>query len=386
MNILVVSHYGLYDDVKSSFIHDQACAYQMLGHRVRVIIPIAIGKSGGGKKQVSPMLSYSCVDGVELYYVHFLSLSRFGTRWFNRKSAVTTVGKLLPHILRGFAPDVIHAHTLGFDSSLGAWLKDRLCCPLVATTHGSDTSIPAEQGKYAELKEYCDACDCVVAVSSAIAARLRHCGTSTPISVILNGFSIQNLAPEAEGKRPCSVIQVGTFTPQKKFDITIRAFAALRAHHPTSTLTVIGWGREQESLKNLCISLGVSDSVRFIERIPNAEVLAEMAKTQFFCMTSVREGFGIVYLEAMASGCITIGTQGEGIADFIENGTNGFLVPPDDPEAIVKVMEWCLAHPQEAATIAARGEAAARELTWEANAKKYLALFASLCRCVDRGC
>ena len=149
---------------------------------------------------------------------------------------------------------------------------------------------------------------------------------------------------------------------------------------------MIGWGREQENLKNLCISLGVSDSVRFVERIPNAEVLAEMAKTQFFCMTSVREGFGIVYLEAMASSCITIGTQGEGIADFIENGKNGFLVPPDDPEAIVQVMEWCLAHPQEAATIAARGEAAARELTWEANAKKYLELFAFLCRRVNRGC
>ena len=49
-----------------------------------------------------------------------------------------------------------------------------------------------------------------------------------------------------------------------------------------------------------------------------------------------------------------------------------FSLTPDDPEAIVQVMEWCLAHPQEAATIAARGEAAARELTWEANAKKYL--------------
>lgn len=71
---------------------------------------------------------------------------------------------------------MIHAHTLGFDSAIGAWLKERLGVPLVVTTHGSDTSIPVEQGRAAELKPFCDAADHVVAVSSALvrAANLRH--------------------------------------------------------------------------------------------------------------------------------------------------------------------------------------------------------------------
>ena len=85
-----------------------------------------------------------------------------------------------------------------------------------------------------------------------------------------------------------------------------------------------------------------------------------------------------MYLEAMASGCITIGTEGEGIADLIENDRNGFLVPPEEPDAIAGVVEWCLTHPEEAAAIAERGQSSARTLTWETNAKKYIELFRTL--------
>ena len=103
-----------------------------------------------------------------------------------------------------------------------------------------------------------------------------------------------------------------------------------------------------------------------------------MAKAQFFCMPSVREGFGIVYAEAMASGCITIGTEGEGVADVIRSGENGFLVPPDDPDAIGAVISWCLSHPAEAAAIARRGRETAMGLTWAHNAAQYIQLFKEL--------
>lgn len=72
-------------------------------------------------------------------------------------------------------------------------------------------------------------------------------------------------------------------------------------------------------------------------------------------MPSVREGFGMVYLEAMSCGCITIGTEGEGIADFIISGKNGILVPPDEPDAIVAAVESCLSDPAYAASLAEQG-------------------------------
>ena len=132
-------------------------------------------------------------------------------------------------------------------------------------------------------------------------------------------------------------------------------------------------------MESLCRELGVEGSVRFLGQVPNDTVLAEMAKHRFFVMPSVREGFGIVYLEAMANGCVTIGTEGEGIADLIASGKNGFLVPPDDPQAVVGVTEWCLQHPKAADAIAERGRLDARSLTWDRNARQYIKLFEEVC-------
>lgn len=372
MNILVICHYGLYQDFTSSFVHAQAKAYVRLGHRVRVVIPIAVGKQDwdGSRLSARPRVE----DGVELLPLRCVSLSNYGKGGFNTRSALAALRVRMGAVLSGFSPDVVHAHTLGLDSALGAWLKARLHVPLVVTTHGSDTSIPVEQGRGASLKPLCDEADRVIAVSSALADKLRACGTTTPITVILNGFDLHGL-PKGVEKTPCSLLQAGHLLKQKRAHVTIRAFAAVKARHPEASLTVIGQGPEREALEALCRELGVEDAVRFTGQVPNRTVLAEMAKAQFFIMPSVREGFGIVYLEAMACGCVTIGTEREGIADLIVSGENGFLVPSDDPEAIVATVEACLRDPEKTAALSVRGRQAAKGLSWEQNAGEYIRLF-----------
>lgn len=376
MNILVVAHYQNDSSPTAIFVHDQVKAYAALGHRVRVIVPIALGKHGfltGGRFR-----SYrERIDGTEHFFVRHLSLSKYGAGGFNTRRAIGAVARQYDRLFADFTPDIIHAHTLGFDSEIGAWLKARLHVPLVVTTHGSDTSIPYEQGQLSWLAEEVAPADHVAAVSSALAKKLADSGTKTPISVILNGFRVQAL-PAATEKEPCSVIQVGHLIAQKHFDTTLRAFALLKETQPAACLTIVGHGPEQKALEQLAQVLGVSNAVRFTGQLSNEGVLAEMSRAQFFCMPSVREGFGIVYLEAMAVGCITIGTEGEGIADLIANGENGFLVPPESPDAIEQVMAWCLAHSQEAAAVAQHGKQDAMALTWDSNAKKYLELFRTL--------
>ncbi len=375
MNILTVCHYGLYQTPSNSFVHAQMREYAALGHCVRVLVPIAYGKKDWNGSAVS--CKRRVLDGVELIPLRYLSLSGYGERGFNTRSALWALRCTLKRLLRGFTPDIIHAHTLGFDSAIGAWLKQRLSVPLVVTTHGSDSSIPLEKGEYARMKALCDEADHIVAVSSVLGNKLRKCGTATPISSILNGFALQHL-PAEQTKQPLSFIQVGHLLKQKRFDVTIRAFAKICAAHPAATLTIIGHGSERQALETLCAELKVAHAVRFLGQLPNREVLAEMAKHQFFVMPSVREGFGIVYLEAMACGCITIGTEGEGIGDLIVSGENGFLVGADDPDAIVQAVERCIDEPQLAEHIAQCGSRAARQLTWQTNAKAYLQLFADL--------
>lgn len=378
MNILIVCHAGMYQDLSSSFIHAQAEAYAALGHRVRAIVTNPFGKTDRSGQRFFPAVTVQNVSGVEIVDMRTISLSNIGEKGLNFFFAKLTAWLHFSKILSDFRPNVIHAHTLGTDSALGAWLKKKLQCPLIVTTHGSDTSVRVEQGRASELKPLCDGADRVVAVSSALAAKLKTCGTKTPVEVILNGFRIRSLPAVSEERAQCAVVQVGHLIKQKHFDVTLRAFARLKKEYPAAQFTVVGQGSEREALEALADELGVSESVHFLGQLPNEAVLAEMSKAQFFCMPSVREGFGIVYLEAMASGCVTIGTEGEGIADLIVSGENGFLVPPEDPDAIARVIEWCLQHPEESESIAQQGRRDALSLTWEKNAENYVKLFTSL--------
>lgn len=378
MNILVVCDYGLYHEFSSSFVHAQAAAYAALGHRVRVLIPVPYGKADRQGRRFSRVLTVSRADGVELYDVRFVSLSNFGERHgWNTAAVKRTVEMCWERMLGGGQPDVIHAHTLGLDSELGAWLKEKLHCPLVVTTHGSDTFVPYTKGEYEKLKRYADRADMLICVSTLLKKRLLECHVTAPMKIILNGFHMRGSHADT-AKEEYSIVQAGYLVERKKADITIRAYAELKQKYPAAKLTIVGSGDQLSRYQALCGELGVTDSVHFRGFLPNNETLAEMSKAQFFCMPSVREGFGIVYLEAMASGCITIGTQGEGIADLIETGKNGFLVPPENPRAIEDVIDWCLSHPAEADAIAQRGRADALALTWERNAMQYTQLFQRL--------
>ena len=377
MDLLILCHYGLYKDLSASFVHAQAKTFAEMGHNVRVIIPIAYGKPDAKGKRIFPAFSTAKVDGVELYYVRYLSLSGYGEKSWNVKAATKAIRKKLPIITKDFSPKVIYAHTLGFDSGVGANLKSYLECPLVVTSHGSDSSIPYEKGQLDSIREWCDEADRIVAVSSALARKIKESGTKTEVDVILNGFRTEHL-PETTTKTVNSFVQVGHLIDQKRVNITIEAFARLLEKLPDATLTIIGDGAKREELENLCKTLNIEKNVTFTGHIQNDEVLNHLSRSQFFVMPSVREGFGIVYIEAMACGCVTIGTLGEGIADVIENGENGFLVNADAPEDIVSVVEKCGNSPEFCENISNAGKESAKELSWETNAKKYINLFESL--------
>jgi len=378
MNILVVALHGYYANYRSSFVHNQARAYAALGHRVRSVVLLPVMKRPDEGKRLTLPITFVEKDGVEICYIRFLSLSNLGTNGFNTASQILAVKLFGKTVVKDFVPDVIHAHTVGIGGNLGGLFKEICGVPLVITTHGSDTLELLEQGKQDELKKYCDQADVLVAVSSALGEKLARCKTETPIRCILNGFSVQK--SQGLSKRPYSLIQVGRLIPQKHVDMTIRAVAALREDYPDIHLEIVGVGSEEGTLRDLCDELGITKDVSFTGMLPNGEVLAHMEQAEIFCMPSYPEGFGIVYLEAMASGCLTIGTQGEGIADLIRDGENGFLVPRDDVEAVTAVIREAFQRPEETHKIAETGRMEARKLTWEYNAETYIELFRKLPR------
>lgn len=376
MNILVISPHGMYLQYTASFVHNQAKAYVRQGHRVRAIIPLAIGKRSNEGRRIGPPVEIFEKDGIEICYVRHISLSRYGAKWFNAVSSQTAISLMLPEILRDFSPDVIHAHTIDFGGTLGVFLKKKLHVPLVITTHGSDTNTALERGEEEKLKRICDHADAVVACSAVLANNLRHCGTMVPIQPIYNGFAIEHLKPCEKISR--RIIQVCSLSPSKHVELTIQALFRLKSTYPDISLVIVGEGPERGRLESLCAELHAAESVRFLGQLSNSAAMEEMAKSQVFVMPSYPEGLGIAYLEAMASGCVAIGTQGEGIDGVIVNEENGFLVSRDDVDTIVEIVDRCFWDKVLMQRVASAGKATAMAMTWENNAKRYIELFASL--------
>lgn len=120
------------------------------------------------------------------------------------------------------------------------------------------------------------------------------------------------------------VIYVGRLIRYKRLDSTLKA---LKQAFPNGgyIFDIVGDGPEKDNWAALANELGISDNVVFHGRVPRTEVIRMMSKADCFVMISENEVFGLVYLEAMACGCITIASKEGGVDGIIVNEENGFL-------------------------------------------------------------
>ena len=92
-------------------------------------------------------------------------------------------------------------------------------------------------------------------------------------------------------------------------------------------------------MKALSLSLQLNDNISFLGHIPRNEVLNILDESECMIMISKNETFGLVYLEAMGRGCITIGSKNQGIDGVIIDGVNGFLCNEGDQEELQNIIK-----------------------------------------------
>jgi glycosyltransferase involved in cell wall biosynthesis len=119
----------------------------------------------------------------------------------------------------------------------------------------------------------------------------------------------------------------------KGVDVTIRALPAITQVFSNVKYLVIGRGDDRPRLAQLAQDLGVSDRVIFAGFVPNAELVEHYRLADAYIMPS-QEGFGIVYLEAMACGKPVLAGDADGSADPLQDGRLGWSVPHRDVEAV----------------------------------------------------
>lgn len=123
--------------------------------------------------------------------------------------------------------------------------------------------------------------------------------------------------------------------PYKGVDVTIRALSQIAEVFPDVKYLVIGRGDDQPRLAQLAQDLGVAERVVFAGFVPTHELVDHYRVCDAYVMPS-QEGFGIVYLEAMACGKPVLAGDNDGSADPLQDGKLGWQVPHRDPDAVAQ--------------------------------------------------
>lgn len=358
------------------YVHEQAKALRAQGHDVTVISCVGTMPM---MKALRPALyetdrrtpKEAVIDGVPVYFPRCLTLGNAGERWLGgwpMYRAALPIAKAL-HAQKPF--DLLHAHMLPREGHAGRLLGRALGLPVALTVHGTDVFhyfIPG-QTPWKRNVETARRVDALMAVSSLLLSRVApYRGAGRISRVVQNGVDL-SLVPENEARRPRAVISVGTLKARKCMDKTLEAFARLADEYGDATLTIVGIGEMEQALRVRIAELHLEGRVTLTGGLPHEEVLRRMAQSDLFVLPSWGEGYGIVYIEAMAAGCIAVGAENEGIADTITDGENGFLVPAGDTDAVERVMRAVFAHPEAYEALRARGMRDARKLTWAHNAE-----------------
>ena len=161
-----------------------------------------------------------------------------------------------------------------------------------------------------------------------------------PCAIDGNKFTPGNKQPELVAKYGLNdarvlmtVARLWSGDIYKGVDVTIRALPQILQVFPDVKYLVIGRGDDQPRLAQLAQDLGVSDRVIFAGFVPTEELIAHYRLADAYIMPS-QEGFGIVYLEAMACGIPVLSGDDDGSADPLQDGNLGWRVPHRDPNAV----------------------------------------------------
>lgn len=273
--------------------------------------------------------------------------------------------------------DLIHAHVAVPDGAAGVLAARHFNVPLVLTVHGADVNVTLSRSRalHELVVDTCNAADATVAVSTRLADELAEAGVRRErLRVVANGIDLTEIEAARPGGELASgrwIVAAGNLTASKGFDDLIRAISLLAPAYDDVRVALVGSGPERHRLAALAKDLHLKDRIVFYGKQSPERLHRLMAAGDVFVLPSWREGFGIVYLEAMALGRPVVGCKGQGIGDVIEDGETGLLVEPRHPDAIAIAIRKLLDDPEMAKAMgAAAAELVRREYTWEASAAK----------------
>ena len=141
--------------------------------------------------------------------------------------------------------------------------------------------------------------------------------------------------PATPDPRAFTVLSVCRFYPRKRLEVLLQAAAKLRAAIPNLEIRIVGSGPEQARLQRICNELDLGSMVRWLGNVSLSRLAEEYNRANVFCLPSVQEGFGIVFLEAMAASKPIVAARAAAVPEVVRNG---ILVEPENADALAEAI------------------------------------------------
>jgi phosphatidylinositol alpha-1,6-mannosyltransferase len=261
------------------------------------------------------------------------------------------------------------------------YVPDRFRRPYVIFVHGIEAWRPLSQGE----REVFAGAAVRLTNSTYTAERVRHENPDLPgLTVcplaLVPGEAVAPTVWHGPSLGPHAVMIVGRMMAAERYkghDALLDAWHLVRARVPDATLVFAGDGDDVGRLREKAAPLG-DDAVRFTGFLTTDQLHAAYDRAAVFAMPSRGEGFGLVYLEAMAHGLPCVGSVHDAAREIIEDGVTGYLVDQADSGALAGRLIDLLVDPDRRAAMGARGRARlAREFSFARFADRLVAALES---------
>jgi glycosyltransferase involved in cell wall biosynthesis len=292
----------------------------------------------------------STIDHAPMFYFPGVLKSLDG-RWLER-----AVLRILPRLGGGQSFDVLDAH-FGFPDGVGCVrLGRRLGRPVFVTVRGLETDVVGDAAAGPQLVSSLNEAAGVISVSHVLRDLLVSRGVrESQFRVIPNAVDRELFRPrsKSEARRELGlsdeaplVVCVGNLVELKRHHVLVEAFGRVQASRPGAMLAIVGGGEADPAyelrLRMQVEMSGLGGAVRFVGRIPAAQVARWLQASDVFALATSREGCCNSILEALASGRPVVTTPAGDNSVFVRDGVNGHLVPIDDSAATAVALDRAL--------------------------------------------
>ena len=313
------------------------------------------------------------LEGVKVH--RFSILKKIPHSVFSKKEIEKQIIKIENTLKKeNFKPELIISHWINPQLPIMLSLKDTYKCKTCLIIHADSNNLKKLYKN--EYKKVLSNIDVIGYRSINIQEKFENMYGKQPRSFIAHSGIADNVfsnkITRTFNDKLRKFLFVGLLVKRKSPECLIKAISS-SYKNDNYDLKYVGRGGELKNLKQLVQDINIQKQVHFIGQVPHDEVIKFMQEAECFIMISKNETFGLVYLEAMGAGCITIASTDGGMKGIIEDGINGFLCRPGDSKNLKEIIEK-INHlsPEERLAISNNARKTAEKFTEANTAKLYL--------------